>query len=56
VKNDIIHTFFFAVLVANFEFAGLAPNKRSTKSLLITPSKIDLFVRSTSGVENVEEC
>ena len=23
VKNDIIHTFFFAVLVANFKFAGL---------------------------------
>ena len=28
----------------------------STKSLSITPSKIDLFVRATSGVENVKEC
>ena len=28
VKNDIIHTFFFAVLVANFDFAGLTPKQR----------------------------
>ena len=29
VKNDIIHTF-FAVLVANFEFAGFAPKQKYT--------------------------
>ena len=26
----IIHTFFFAVLVANFEFAGFAPKQKYT--------------------------
>ena len=30
VKTDIIHTFFFAVLVANFEFAGFAPKQKYT--------------------------
>ena len=29
-KNDNFHTFFFAVLVANFEFAGFAPKQRYT--------------------------
>ena len=28
VKNVIIHTFYFAVLVANFEFAGFAPKQK----------------------------
>ena len=28
VRNDIIHTFFFAVLVANFDFAGLTPKQK----------------------------
>ena len=28
VKNDNIHSFFFAVLVANFEFAGFAPKQK----------------------------
>ena len=27
VKNNIIHTFFFAVLVANFKFAGFTPKQ-----------------------------
>ena len=31
MKNDIIHTFFFAVLVANFEFAGFAPIQKYTE-------------------------
>jgi len=30
VKNDNFHTFFFAVLVANFEFAGFAPKQKYT--------------------------
>ena len=30
VKNDNFHTFFFAVLVANVEFAGLAPKEKYT--------------------------
>ena len=30
VKNDNIHSFFFAVLVANFEFAGFAPKQKYT--------------------------
>ena len=30
MKNDNIHTFFFAVLVANLEFAGLAPKQKYT--------------------------
>ena len=30
VKNDNFHPFFFAVLVANFEFAGFAPKQRYT--------------------------
>ena len=29
-KNDHSHTFFFAVLVANFEFAGVAPKQKYT--------------------------
>ena len=29
VKNDNIHSFFFAVLVANFEFAGFAPKQNT---------------------------
>ena len=29
LKNDNIHSFFFAVLVANFEFAGFAPKKNT---------------------------
>ena len=29
-ENDIIHSFFFAVLVANFEVAGLAPKQKYT--------------------------
>ena len=28
VKNDNIHSFFFAVLVANFEFAGFAAKQK----------------------------
>ena len=28
VKNDNIHTFFFAVLVSNFEFAGFAAKQK----------------------------
>ena len=28
VKNDNFHTFFFAVFVANFEFAGFAPKQK----------------------------
>ena len=28
VKNDNIHSFFFAVLVANYEFAGFAPKQK----------------------------
>ena len=28
VKNDNIHSFFFAVLIANFEFAGFAPKQK----------------------------
>ena len=28
VKNDKFHTFFFAVLVANVEFAGFAPKQK----------------------------
>ena len=30
VKNDNFHTFFFAVLVANVEFAGFAPKQKYT--------------------------
>ena len=30
VKNDNIHSFFFAVWVANFEFAGFAPKQKYT--------------------------
>ena len=30
VKNDNIHTFFFTVLVANFEFASFAPKQKYT--------------------------
>ena len=30
MKNDNIHSFFFAVLVANFEFAGFAPKQKYT--------------------------
>ena len=30
VKNDNTHSFFFAVLVANFEFAGFAPKQKYT--------------------------
>ena len=30
VKNDNIHSFFFAVLVANFEVAGFAPKQKYT--------------------------
>ena len=30
VKNDNIHSFFFAVLVANFEFADFAPKQKYT--------------------------
>ena len=30
VKNDNIHSFFFAVLVAHFEFAGFAPKQKYT--------------------------
>ena len=30
VKNDNIHSFFFAVLVANYEFAGFAPKQKYT--------------------------
>ena len=30
VKNDNIHSFFFALLVANFEFAGFAPKRKYT--------------------------
>ena len=42
VKNDIIHTFFFAVLVANFEFAGFAPKQKYTdwkRSVLQNPDR-----------------
>ena len=28
VNNDNIHSFFFAVLVANYEFAGFAPKQK----------------------------
>ena len=28
VKNDKFHTFFFAVLVANVEFAGFTPKQK----------------------------
>ena len=28
VKNENIHTFFFSLLVANFEFAGLTPKQK----------------------------
>ena len=30
VKNDNIHIFFFAVLVANFEIAGFPPKQKYT--------------------------
>ena len=30
VKNDNFHAFFFAVLVANVEFAGFAPEQKYT--------------------------
>ena len=30
VKNDNIHSFFFTVLVANFEFAGFSPKEKYT--------------------------
>ena len=30
VKNDNFHTFFFVVLVANFEFGGFAPKQKFT--------------------------
>ena len=30
VKNDNFHTFFFAVLVANVDFDGLAPKQKYT--------------------------
>ena len=30
MKNDNIHIFFFAVLVAKFEFAGFAPKQKYT--------------------------
>ena len=30
VKNDNIHIFFFAVLVANYELVGLAPKQKYT--------------------------
>ena len=30
VKNDKFHIFFFAVLVANVEFAGLTPKQKYT--------------------------
>ena len=30
MENDNIHTFFFAVLVANFECAGFAPKQKYT--------------------------
>ena len=30
VKNDNIHSFFLAVLVANYEFAGFAPKQKYT--------------------------
>ena len=30
VKNENIHSFFFAVLVANYEFAGFAPKQKYT--------------------------
>ena len=30
MKNDNIHIFFFAVLVANFEFASFTPKQKYT--------------------------
>ena len=30
VNNDNIHSFFFSVLVANYEFAGFAPKQKYT--------------------------
>ena len=30
VKNDDVHTFFFAVLVAKVEFVGFAPKQKYT--------------------------
>ena len=36
VKNDNIHTFFFAVLVANFEFAVFAPKQKYTYCKILT--------------------
>ena len=39
MKNDNIHSFFFAVLVANYEFAGFAPKQKCTEMVRTAKSR-----------------